>query len=261
VVEPDPYLVLGLPRGATVEEMKRAYRVLVKKHHPDFSGRTASSLDFSRVVQAYRAIMIAERRKRNRFRPMTARGISTQGPARPQPFGGPAGTHATTGAGTHATTGAGTHATTGAGTHAAFTTVRFRQPPTDVFQMGHMLLSSREPALRAFAAGALGNSGRRTAYAFLRKALLDPEEAVVRTVVSAIGKLSILQSAGELAALYMRSGPAVRREILSCVRSILPPGTARSPTFDGFAAIANMGTMDSDPKVRAIATDLLGDGE
>lgn len=33
--EPDPHAVLGVPRGASQEAVRKAYRELVKKHHPD----------------------------------------------------------------------------------------------------------------------------------------------------------------------------------------------------------------------------------
>ena len=38
-IDPDPYRILGLPRGATLDEVKRAYRRLAKIHHPDAAGR------------------------------------------------------------------------------------------------------------------------------------------------------------------------------------------------------------------------------
>ena len=171
------------------------------------------------------------------------------------------------GAGTRAASGAGPAAKTGfpRGAMGPHPQTRQRpepprQPTTDIFKMGRLLLTSREPALRAFAARALGNAGRKTAYAFLRKALLDPEETVIRSAVSSIGKLSIMQSAGELAALYARSGTAVRRDVLLCVGSILPRQAARMPSFDGFTAIARIAAGDAEPDIRALASRLLRDG-
>ncbi len=37
----DPYRTLGLPRGATLDDVKRAYRALAKVNHPDAAGPTA----------------------------------------------------------------------------------------------------------------------------------------------------------------------------------------------------------------------------
>jgi curved DNA-binding protein CbpA len=40
-IEPDPYRVLGLARGASADEIRRAYRRLVKENHPDSAGEKA----------------------------------------------------------------------------------------------------------------------------------------------------------------------------------------------------------------------------
>src|SRR5580765_4680129 len=40
-IEPDPYRVLGLGRGASADEIRRAYRRLVKENHPDSAGEKA----------------------------------------------------------------------------------------------------------------------------------------------------------------------------------------------------------------------------
>src|SRR4249919_3611531 len=37
-IDQDPYRTLGLSRGASIEEIKRAYRRLAKIHHPDAAG-------------------------------------------------------------------------------------------------------------------------------------------------------------------------------------------------------------------------------
>src|SRR3954467_11089593 len=40
-VERDPYQVLGLPRSAALDDVKRAYRGLAKANHPDAAGEAA----------------------------------------------------------------------------------------------------------------------------------------------------------------------------------------------------------------------------
>ena len=53
----DPYQVLGVPAGASSEELHDAYRRLVKLHHPDHNGGSAESTRrFQEVQAAYSAI-------------------------------------------------------------------------------------------------------------------------------------------------------------------------------------------------------------
>jgi len=41
----DPYAILGVPRGATREEVGRAYRDLAKRTHPDIGGVTPAAME------------------------------------------------------------------------------------------------------------------------------------------------------------------------------------------------------------------------
>ncbi len=50
----DPYRALGVPRGATVAEIKKAHRILAKRYHPDAS--KGDSKRFLVVQEAYRVL-------------------------------------------------------------------------------------------------------------------------------------------------------------------------------------------------------------
>lgn len=50
----DPYEVLGVPRGASEDEIKTAYRRLAKKYHPDLNpGDPTAAQKMNEVNQAY----------------------------------------------------------------------------------------------------------------------------------------------------------------------------------------------------------------
>ena len=124
------------------------------------------------------------------------------------------------------------------------------QPDTDrkpagTSQLGKTLLLGRDASLRAWAAHRLGERGQISAYAYLRHALWDPAEAVRESAVEAIAALAVIQSAGELAALYAWSGPRLRRTVLRAVNRI-----GYRSEFDGILALAR---EDPDARVRALA--------
>lgn len=57
----DPYQILGVPRGASEEEIKKAYRQLSRKYHPDANinnpDRANAEEKFKQIQQAYQQIM------------------------------------------------------------------------------------------------------------------------------------------------------------------------------------------------------------
>lgn len=54
----DCYYVLGLPRHASLEEVKSAYRKLVKRYHPDYNpGDRRATEQFIRIRQAYETLI------------------------------------------------------------------------------------------------------------------------------------------------------------------------------------------------------------
>src|SRR6185312_8158028 len=61
----DFYIVLGLERGATVSDIKRAYKRLARKCHPDINpGDRMAAAQFRQVAEAYETLSDPDRRSR-----------------------------------------------------------------------------------------------------------------------------------------------------------------------------------------------------
>jgi molecular chaperone DnaJ len=61
----DFYIVLGVERGATVSDIKRAYKRLARKHHPDINpGDRLAAQTFQQIAEAYETLSDPERRRR-----------------------------------------------------------------------------------------------------------------------------------------------------------------------------------------------------
>ena len=73
----DPYKVLGVPPGASDEEITKAYRKLAKKYHPDLNpGDEAAAAKMSEINAAYDQI-------KNGWSPQTGASSSSGGYSRP----------------------------------------------------------------------------------------------------------------------------------------------------------------------------------
>ena len=58
-------MVLGVPRTATVMDVKRAYRKLARRFHPDINpGDHVAALRFKEITEAYETLSDPERRRR-----------------------------------------------------------------------------------------------------------------------------------------------------------------------------------------------------
>lgn len=76
----DPYKVLGVPKTATQDEIKKAYRKLAKKLHPDLHpDDPAKQAEFQSVAAAYDLLGDAEKRRR-----FDAGEIDSSGQERPE---------------------------------------------------------------------------------------------------------------------------------------------------------------------------------
>src|SRR5947208_893951 len=58
----DYYKILGVERGASDEEVKKAYRKLARKYHPDVSKEANAKEKFQEVSEAYETLRDKEKR-------------------------------------------------------------------------------------------------------------------------------------------------------------------------------------------------------
>src|SRR5215467_14385366 len=94
----DPYEVLGVSKTASEAEIKKAFRTLAKKHHPDkHAGDAAAQKRFQEISGAYD--VVGDKDKRAKFdageidaagnpRGFDPRAYANQGGFRGNPFGG-----------------------------------------------------------------------------------------------------------------------------------------------------------------------------
>ncbi len=84
----DPYEVLGVDRNATEADVKKAYRRLARKNHPDVNpGDTSAQKKFQDIAAAYEILKDPERRRHYDRTGQTEFGPGPF-PAGPQPGGG-----------------------------------------------------------------------------------------------------------------------------------------------------------------------------
>src|SRR5690349_25018963 len=61
----DLYVILGLEHGASESEIKRAYRRLARRYHPDINpGDRTADARFRQILEAYETLIDPERRSR-----------------------------------------------------------------------------------------------------------------------------------------------------------------------------------------------------
>ena len=81
----DPYKVLGVSPDASDEEVKRAYRALAKKYHPDRNpGDAAAAQKMREINAAYDAITLGNQQQTSH-----SAWSRQQAPNQPPPYGSP----------------------------------------------------------------------------------------------------------------------------------------------------------------------------
>jgi len=89
----DPYEILGVERRATDAEIKKAYRRLARKHHPDVNpGDASAQRKFQEIAAAYE--LLKDPKRRQRYDATGDTGDVPPGgmpPGAGSPFGGPGG--------------------------------------------------------------------------------------------------------------------------------------------------------------------------
>src|SRR5258707_15825040 len=79
----DFYVILGIEREAKVADVKRAYKRLARKYHPDINpGDRLAAAQFRQIAEAYETLIDPDRRRR-----YDVHGVGVVSESDPQTFG------------------------------------------------------------------------------------------------------------------------------------------------------------------------------
>ncbi|HIT70226.1 MAG TPA: DnaJ domain-containing protein [Candidatus Aphodomonas merdavium] len=88
----DPYSVLGVPHGASDDEIKAAYKKLAKRYHPDLNNGSASAeKKMAEINEAYDILMKRDRNGNNAQSQYGQQGYGQQGYGQSGGYGGTGG--------------------------------------------------------------------------------------------------------------------------------------------------------------------------
>jgi curved DNA-binding protein CbpA len=207
------YKTLEVPFGASSDQLKAAYRKLAKKYHPDLTKNTQSGDKLSKVIEAYKILSVDAPARENGA---SARPAQRKSPRSPNGH--------------------------------SYGKQEEEPNSTDIFALGKLLESAKTSGMRAYAARCLGKSGKKSAYAFLRKALSDISPIVVKTAVEAVGNLKIQQSAGELGLVFTKGNSEIKEAVLRAIKKI--------GAGERFRGIIDAAEKDENKMIRKYAREL-----
>lgn len=87
----DPYQVLGVDKGASASDIKKAYYQLVKKFHPDVSKEKDSEKRFHKIQESYE--LLSDKEKKAQYDQFGASAFDSNGNANQYGNGNPFGSH------------------------------------------------------------------------------------------------------------------------------------------------------------------------
>ncbi|KAG7195872.1 uncharacterized protein KQ657_002257 [Scheffersomyces spartinae] len=85
----DPYLTLGVDKGASQKDIKKAYYDLVKKYHPDVNKEKDTEKKFHKIQESYE--LLSDKEKRAQYDQFGANGFDEHGNTNPFAGGNPFG--------------------------------------------------------------------------------------------------------------------------------------------------------------------------
>ncbi len=86
LAQKDPYKALGVDKGASASDIKKAYYGLAKKYHPDTNKDPASKDKFADIQSAYE--ILSDAKKKEHYDQFGAAGFDASGQPGADPFGG-----------------------------------------------------------------------------------------------------------------------------------------------------------------------------
>lgn len=217
----EAYKVLGLSPLTDPESVRRRYRDLVKRFHPDLCGAQADPHRLSQIVDAFETIRpslqaVAYARPRATPAPRSVQRAPVHAPPRPEATPKPAASQVSV---------------------------------AEILRLGRMATQAPHAATRCLALRQLQRSGSRAAAVFVRQALYDSDDQVAREAVRALVRLKNLTAGSATVELF--------GSLRLSQRVVLLQELAGQPWQEWFREIAIAAYHDGSAALHRAAVQLL----